>query len=89
MFQLAFTCATDQMNRSFPDKNLSSGYIRIKFCLKTGKSDSETLAVLTLGYGEYARKKLSVFEWHMRYKQWQKMCFQLKTTLVCFFDHRR
>jgi hypothetical protein len=28
------------------------------------KSASETLALLTLAYGEYTMKKLSIFEWH-------------------------
>jgi len=44
------------------DKNLEQ-WINIKFCVKFGKSASETLALLTVAYGEYAMKKLSVFEW--------------------------
>jgi hypothetical protein len=32
----------------------------IKFCVKIGKSASETLALLTVAYDEYAMKKLSV-----------------------------
>ena len=36
----------------------------IKFCVKIGKSASETLALLTVAYDEYAMEKLSVFEWH-------------------------
>jgi len=78
MFQLAFTLATYQMSRSFPssrgsstcpwytvggrvsDKNLEQ---RInKFCVKIGRSAIETLALLTMAYGEYAVKKWSVFE---------------------------
>jgi hypothetical protein len=47
------------------DKNLEQR-INIKFCVKTGKSASETLALLTVAYGEYAMKKLSVFERHRR-----------------------
>ena len=47
------------------DKNLEQR-INIKFCVKIGKSGSETLAV---AYGEYAMKKLSVFEWHRRFKE--------------------
>jgi hypothetical protein len=31
------------------------------------KSASEPLALLTLAYGEYTTKKLSVFEWHMQF----------------------
>jgi hypothetical protein len=38
--------------------------INIKFCVKIGKSANETLALLTMSYGEYATKKLSVSEWH-------------------------
>jgi hypothetical protein len=43
------------------DKNLEQS-INIKFCVKIGKSASETLAILTLAYGEYTMKKSSVFE---------------------------
>jgi hypothetical protein len=50
------------------DKNLEQR-INIKFCVKIGKSASETLALLTVVYGEYAMKKLSVFEWHRRFKE--------------------
>jgi hypothetical protein len=39
--------------------------INIKFCVRIRKSDSETLALLTLAYGEHAMKKSSVFERHM------------------------
>jgi len=45
------------------DKNLEQR-IKIKFCVKIGKSARETLALLTVAYGEYAMKKSSVFEWH-------------------------
>jgi cytochrome c-type biogenesis protein CcmH/NrfF len=31
--------------------------INIKFCVKIGKSGSETLALLTEAYGEYVMKK--------------------------------
>jgi hypothetical protein len=34
------------------DKNLEQR-INIKFCVKIGKSASETLALLTVAYGEY------------------------------------
>jgi hypothetical protein len=49
------------------DKNLEQR-INIKFCVKIDKSASETLALLTVVYGEYAMKKPSVFEWHRRFK---------------------
>jgi len=50
------------------DKNLEQR-INIKFCVKIDKSASETLALLTVAYGEYAAKKLSVFEWQRRFKE--------------------
>ena len=50
------------------DNNLEQ-WINIKFCVKIGKSASETLALLTVAYGEYALKKLSVFEWHRQFKE--------------------
>jgi hypothetical protein len=50
------------------DKNLEQR-INIKPCVKIGKSASETLAALTVAYGEYATKKSSVFEWHRRFKE--------------------
>jgi hypothetical protein len=38
--------------------------INIRFCVKIGKSASETFALLTLAYGEYVMKNWSVTEWH-------------------------
>jgi hypothetical protein len=32
-------------------------WIKVKCSMKTEKSDTETLALLTLAYGEYATKK--------------------------------
>jgi hypothetical protein len=43
--------------------------MNIKFCVKIGKSASETLALLTVANGEYTMKKKSVFEWHRRVKE--------------------
>jgi hypothetical protein len=37
--------------------------------VRIGKSASETLSLLTVAYGEYAVKKLSVFKWHRRFKE--------------------
>jgi hypothetical protein len=37
--------------------------------IKFGKSASETLAILTVTYGEYAMKKSSVFEWQRPLKK--------------------
>jgi hypothetical protein len=42
--------------------------IDIKFCVKIGKSASETLVLLTVAHGKYAMKKSSVVEWHRRFK---------------------
>jgi hypothetical protein len=42
---------------------------RIEFCVKIGKSVSQTVALLTLAYCEYAVKKWSVFEWHWQLKE--------------------
>ena len=50
------------------DKNLEQ-QINIKFYVKIGISASETLALLTGAYGEYAMKKSSVFEWHRQFKE--------------------
>jgi hypothetical protein len=43
--------------------------INIKFCAKLGKSENETLQMLTEVYGANAMKNLSVFEWHKRFKE--------------------
>jgi hypothetical protein len=53
------------------DKNLEQ-QINIMFCVKIGKSASETLALLTVAYSEYAIMKLSVFKWHRRFKEGQE-----------------
>ena len=50
------------------DKNLEQR-MNIKFCGKISKSASETLALLTVAYGEYAMKKSSVFEWYSWFKE--------------------
>ena len=49
------------------DTNLEQR-MNIKFCVMIGKSASET-TLLKAAYGEYATKKLSVFEWHRRFKE--------------------
>jgi hypothetical protein len=60
-------------------KNLEQR-INIKFCVKIGKSASETLTLLTVAYGEDAMKKLNVFEWHRQLKEGredvQEVCSQ-------------
>jgi len=55
------TCPWYTAGGKMSDKNLEQ-QINIKFCVKIGKSASETLALLTVAYGEYAMKKSSVFE---------------------------
>jgi hypothetical protein len=50
------------------DKNLEQ-WTNIKFCVKTGKSASEVLALLTLAYGEYVMKNSSVSEWQRQFKE--------------------
>ena len=55
------TCPWYTVGEKMSDKNLEQR-INITFCVKIGKSTSETLALLTVAYGEYAMKKSSVFE---------------------------
>jgi hypothetical protein len=61
-------CPWYTVGKKISDKNLEQ-QINVKFCVKIGKSATEILAPLTLGYGEYTRKKLSVFEWHRWFKK--------------------
>jgi hypothetical protein len=44
-------------------KNLDQ-QLNISFCVKIGKSASESLVQLTLAYGGYGMSTLSGFEWH-------------------------
>jgi len=62
------TCPWYTVRGKMSDKNLEQR-MNIKFCVKNGKSTSETLALLTVAYGEYAMKKSSVFEWYRRFKE--------------------
>jgi hypothetical protein len=50
------------------DMNLEQR-INIKFCVKTGRSATDTLTLLTVAYAEYAMKKSSGFEWHRRFTE--------------------
>jgi hypothetical protein len=45
------TCSLYTVDGKMSDKNLEEG-INIKFCVKIYKSASETLALLTVAYGE-------------------------------------
>jgi len=60
------------------DKNLEQ-WINIKFCVKIGKSVSETLALLTVAYGKHVMKKLSVLNGTGCSRKGEMMC---KTTQV-------
>jgi hypothetical protein len=51
--------------------------INIKLCTKLGKSTCETLQMLTEAYGADAMRKLSISEWHIRFKKGQKMMKEL------------
>ena len=62
------TCPSYTVGGKMSDKNLEQR-ISITFCVKIGKSASETLALLTVAYGEHAMKKSSVFECHRRFKE--------------------
>jgi hypothetical protein len=62
------TCPWHTVGGKMSDKNLQQR-INIKFCVKTGKRASETLALLTVAYGEYTMKKSSVFERHRQLKE--------------------
>jgi hypothetical protein len=53
---------------------MSEQRMNIKFCVKTGKSASETLALLRVAYDEYARKKSSIFQWIDGSKKGEKKC---------------
>jgi hypothetical protein len=63
-------CPWYTVGRKIRDKNLEQR-INIKFCVKIGKGATETLALLTIAYGEYAMKKSNVFEWHSGFKEGQ------------------
>jgi hypothetical protein len=53
-------CPWYTVGRKMSDENLEQR-INIKFCVKIGKSASETSALLAVAYGEYAMKKSNVF----------------------------
>jgi hypothetical protein len=43
-------------------------YVCIKFCMKLGKSATETLEMLCEVFGEHSLSQTVVFEWHSRFK---------------------
>jgi hypothetical protein len=40
----------------------------IKFCVKLGKSATDTLDVLREAFGEHSLSRTAAFEWHSRFK---------------------
>ena len=61
-------CPSYTVGRKMRDKNPEQR-INNKFCMKIGKSASETLALLVVAYGEHTTKKTSVFKWHRRFEE--------------------
>jgi hypothetical protein len=43
-------------------------HVCIKFCMKLGKSATETLEMLHEAFGEHSVSWAVVFEWHSRFK---------------------
>ena len=39
----------------------------VKFCVKLGKSTTETFAMLNMVYGDVAMKRATCFRWHKRF----------------------
>jgi hypothetical protein len=39
----------------------------MKFCLKLGKSTTETIEILREDFGEHTLSRTAVFEWHSRF----------------------
>jgi hypothetical protein len=54
-------------------------HVCIKFCVKHGKSATETLEMLSEAFGEHSLSRTVVSEWHSRFKAVE--C-QLKMTNV-------
>jgi hypothetical protein len=75
------------MSAVYCDKNLEE-WINIKFCVQIGNTARETVAILTLAYGEYAMKKSSVSNSIGGSREGKKKCSQFKTMFVCFFDFK-
>jgi hypothetical protein len=67
------TCPWYTVGGKISDKILEQR-INIKFCVKIMKSASETLALITVAYGEYAMKKWSVFDGTGGLRKVEKMC---------------
>ena len=50
------------------DETLEERY-RIKFCFKLGKNATETYGMLQSAFGASCMNRVSVFEWHKRFKE--------------------
>ena len=48
--------------------SLKEQRIAVKFCVKLGKSATETFAMLNTAYGDIAMKHTACFKWHERFK---------------------
>ena len=48
--------------------NLKEQRYAVKFCVKLGKSTTETFAVLNTVYGDVAMKRATCFRWHRHFK---------------------
>ena len=48
--------------------NLKEQRFAVKFCVKLGKSTTETFAMLNMAYGDVAVKRATCFRWHKRFK---------------------
>ena len=48
--------------------NLKEQQFAVKFCVKLGKSTTETFAKLNTAYGDVAMKRATCFRWHKRFK---------------------
>ena len=48
--------------------NLKELRFAVKFCVKLGKSTTETFAMLNTAYGDVAMKRATCFRWHKRFK---------------------
>ena len=48
--------------------NLKEQQFAVKFCVKLGKSTTETFAMLNTAYGDVAMKRATCFKWHKHFK---------------------
>ena len=48
--------------------NLKKPRFSVKFCVKLGKSTTETFSMLNTAYGDVAMKRATCFRWHKRFK---------------------